>query len=315
MGKGFAKAQKGFKVIDPLAGGLIFGSGKAPPKPNPTYFGGSEEAANAYRGRFSNTARSGAAITNDAVSRLGTVTNAARNDLAGRSSDADTLQRRGIAGADRAGSGFDSSMSDYRAGRDATLGNASALESFGANAAQEYKQTADKQFAANQDRNQRSALAMAAGRGAAGLRTALASSTQANTEAANQAEITRAQQFNDMNQQRQNALVNAANIRAGVGSQDQGSAGQYSGRQLQYENNAQSGLQLGLNADVQRGQLGQNAAQIQGSFGGQREGLGTTAEVGVNTAQLAADQKNEEARVNAEVQARKNKGLFGKIFG
>ena len=140
-------------------------------------------------------------------------------------------------------------MSNYNAGRGAILGGASALEGAGnrsaglmedagtrsaglmedagnrsagelegyaRGAAGEYSSAADAAFKAATERNQRNALALAAGRGNGSIRTALATSAAGNNQAQLDQQVVRAQEANQLNEMRNAAIANAANIRGGA---------------------------------------------------------------------------------------------------
>lgn len=265
-------------------------------RPQAQFYGGDEEQSRIYRNEFKEGARAGSTQAQAGIDRTNSAANYAQQSLADRGTEASNLGADAQRKSAEAGGGFDRSIGDYRGGRDATLGNAAKLEASADNMAQEYQQTSDKAFALNQDRNQRSALSMAAGRGAAGLRTALATSSQANADAANQAEITRANEANQLIGMRNDARVNAAGIRSGVGTQDQNAANAYSGRQQTFDANA-------LNANNQAGQFDVAGANVQQNAGALETNAGITsrgqylgATQGMEGDQLSANQKNEDQR-------------------
>jgi hypothetical protein len=132
-------------------------------------------------------------------------------------------------------------MSDYKAGRGAIqngasrledegtrsanlmehAGNTSAgeLEGYARNAASEYQSAADKAFNASTERTQRQALGIAAGRGAGAVRQALAGAQSANAQANLDQQVVRAQEANQLNSMRNDAIANAAGIRqTGLGA-------------------------------------------------------------------------------------------------
>jgi hypothetical protein len=126
-------------------------------------------------------------------------------------------------------------MKDYQAGRGDILSGASRLESTGATsganleaaggrsadmlegfaqgAAGEYTSAADAAFQAAQNRNQKNALALAAGRGAGSIRTALATSDASTQQAALDQQVVKAQEANAINAMRNQAVADAAGIR------------------------------------------------------------------------------------------------------
>lgn len=298
------KFGKALGKIDPFMGRLLGGDSEDRKKfaPQAQFYGGSEEQSRLSRNRMIEGSRGGTAQIASATQRANDAADYAGSELGSRSNRAETLGKQAQAGSVVAGQGFDRSVGDYRAGRSAVLGNAGTLEKMAADAPGTYQATAEKAFNNNQGRNTRAALATAAGHGAAGLRTALATSSQANADAAGQAEVTRAQEFNDLQQQRQNAVVNAAGIRSGVGTQDQNAATIYSGRQQQYDANAAQGNRDAANTDLARANVQQNAAQLGGQLGLGTQGQFLNAEGNLETAQLQANQKSEDQRQLSERQ-------------
>lgn len=228
------------------------------------HYGGSKEAADKSRVEFKGVADRGEANANSGIAR------------------ANTLATTASAHAQKASDNYDRSLTDYRSSRDPTLANAAALESDARTAASTYQQTAEKQFALNQARNQNAAASLGSLGGSAGLRTAMATAGNANADAAAQAEITRAQEYNDLMNRRQAALAQAAGIRAGVGAADQGAAQIATGRQQ------------GLNANVMQ------SAGLQSQVGTSQQGLGLGASTGLEEAQLGQAATAEASRSAAE---------------
>ena len=259
------------------------------------HYGGSEAKTNEYRNRFSAAATRGEAQANAGVERANQGARVADRSLASGEVTSNQLLNRNVDAGQRAGEGFDKAIGDYGAGRGAILNNAGQLEADAATAAQDYKQTSDAAFRLNQDRNTRAALATAAGRGAAGLRTALASSSQANADAATQQQILQAQELNAIRQQRAEALATAAGIRAGVGAQDQNAAGIYSGRQQTNDANAIGLNAQGANIATQRAGVQQAAANLGAQVGTSQQGLNTGALTGLEETQLGSAQASATA--------------------
>lgn len=271
--------------------------------PRQQYWGGSEEALNADReqndkaikaaNRHATSARRDSA---NASVRSGQAFTRENNRLARWSHDQGNL-------AERSGASVDQALADYREGRAATLGNAAALEQSADRAEQNYKQTSDAAFRANTDANNRQALAMASRGGAAGLRTALATNTNANAQASAQAEITRAQELNQIQSSREAALVNAANIRAGVGTQDQGVAGLQSNRQqAAYGNQLAASAQKSNNIGTQGGLAAQTAGDRLNAATAERSQY-IDQGVSMETAQLNAEREAEQQRLYARQKA------------
>ncbi|MFT3927435.1 MAG: hypothetical protein QM778_33185 [Myxococcales bacterium] len=284
--------------VDPFMGRILGGSAKDKKTLSPIaqYYGGSKEQGDAYRSQFQKGITGGQGNVDAGITRANDATDEASAGLNARSVASDYMLNRNLERGDEAGRGFDSSMTDYRAGRGAVLGAANKLETDADTLPDTYKQTSDRQFRLNQDRNTNAALALGSSGGAAGLRQALASSTQANADAAAQAEVTRAQEANELAQQQREARVDAATIRSNVGAQDQEAAGQYSGRQGQFVSEARANNEQGAGIDTNRATIRQNAANLQTQTGlsQQQEYLG--ALTGLEGAQLGANQKNEDQR-------------------
>lgn len=290
--------KKFYGKIDPF-GGKIFGFDKEDRKkfqPQAQHYGGSPEAAEAYRKQFNAGIQGGAGNIAAGIERSNDAAHLADRSLAENAATSRALLNRNVSRGDTAGSGFADSLGKYNAGRDAVLGNARTLEADAAALPQTYQQTADAAFRLNQDRNMRNALATSAGRGAAGLRTALATQGQANADAINQAELTRANEFNQLQQMKQNALVQAAGIRSGVGAQDQGAAGMYSGRQQAFDANALNANAQAGGFNLNRANVQQNAAGLQGQIGLSTQGQYIGALTGMEGDQLGANQKSEDQR-------------------
>jgi hypothetical protein len=254
-------------------------------------YGGSEAKTNEYRGKFSDAADRGETRANAGVDRANDGARTADRGLAESGATAKALLNRNVDAGERAGQGFNQAIGNYDSGRGAILGNAGQLEADAATAAQDYKQTSDAAFRLNQDRNTRAALATAAGRGAAGLRTALATSVQGNADAASQQQIIQAQELNAIRQQKADALATAAGIRAGVGAQDQNAAGIYSNRQQTNDANAIGLNGQGANVAVSRAGVQQAAANLGAQVGTSQQGLSTGALTGLEETQLGSAQQ------------------------
>lgn len=256
--------------------------------------------------------------------------------------------------SDTYGAGSDQSLADYRAGRGAITGDADKLENndwmrnynagrrdiltgagrleeaggrsadmlegYAQNAAGEYTSAADKAFEASQNRTQKNALALAAGRGAGSIRTALATSAAGNQQAALDQQVVRAQEANQLNAMRNQAIADAgglrtssiagaADIRTGLSAQDQQAA------QIRAEQVAQAAqIRAGLGAqDQQAAQIqaarqeaargaveataGQRAGLAESNIGVQRDMLGLVQ--GTNQADAAVGANLGAAQVGA----------------
>jgi hypothetical protein len=204
--------------------------------PQQQYWGGSKEAYDASIARYKAGASGGAAMADGAVDDARTAAAGARNAYSALGGDWKEYNAEQSNEAAQADSGFDRSMADYRSGRAGVLNNAGRIEASAVGLPQSYQQTADRAFQLNQTRAERAAMAQGARGGAGGLRTAIASQAAAGADASAQAEIIRAQEFNDLQRQQRDAYATAAGIRAGQGAQDQGAGQIYAGRQ---QNSAQ----------------------------------------------------------------------------
>lgn len=284
-------------------GGRFLGLNKGARKgfaPKQQYWGGSKDASDAARARYLAGEKAGGKQADQGVARG----NRAAETASGRYDDlrtgANTQQtiQQGEADYDRRrglGAG-----NDYQAGRGATLANAGKLEQMGDNAAQDYQRTAQVQFRNQQDANQRQALALGTSGGPSGLRAALASSTLGNAQAAQQAQVTQAQEQNNILSMRQNAYGQAAGIRQGVGGQDLGAMGQY-GQQAESQRNAaiqQQGVQGNAISGTLAGQ--QNAAALGAQTGTAARGQYLGAQAAQGNAELNAGREYEGQRQQNE---------------
>jgi hypothetical protein len=195
------------------------------------------------------------------------------------------------------GASADSSLADYRAGRGAIMGGAEKLENndwmkdyqsgrgdilagagrleeaggrsadmlegYAKGAAGEYQSAADAAFEASQNRNQKNALALAAGRGAGSIRTALATANAGTQQAALDQQVVKAQEINALNAMRNQAVADAAGIRmsgieGGIGARTNLSAQDLAAAEQRAANTAQAAA---IRANL--GGMDQQAAQIE----------------------------------------------------
>lgn len=284
--------------IDPFTGRLLGGDKDDRKKyaPQKQYAGGSEAASKRQRAEFAG----GTNLANDMVARSEERANKAAY-ASGKAYD----QLRGTAAAgqnvassnaEAAGRLADQGLGDYRSGRQASLSNAAAMEQFARNAPNEYQQTAQRQFAAQQDANTRNALALGATGGPSGLRAALASSTAANAQAANQAQMTQANEYNQLLGMRNDALANASNVRQNQGSQDLSAAGQSAQRE-QAARASQLGW-AGAENQAVAGKLGaqMGTAQLAGNLGTASRGQYLGARSSQDASELDAARAAEAQR-------------------
>lgn len=265
-------------------------------KPQKQYYGDSEAEYEHYKGKYGTGASNADLEATRGVARSGTAADNAEQRYGRLASDVQDYGREQQNEAGQADQGFDRSMGDYRAGRSGVLANAGRLEADAAGLADTYQQTSDRAFQLNQNRAERAAMAQGARGGASGLRTAIASQTAAGADAAAQAEVTRAQELNQLAQMKQNAYATAAGIRSGQGAQDQGAGQIYAGRQQNaYGNLAGANAQR---AGIVGEQFGaqQNAAELQAGTAIAQQGNYLGAETAMNAAQLNASREREQAR-------------------
>jgi hypothetical protein len=207
-----------------------FLGGKAP-KQKP--YGGSEEQYKKYQESYGKGEAGGNAMVQRGVSGAKESGESTAKALEGVAGQQDKLAAgygkvattAGAAQAEARGQ-YNTSRSDYLSGRTATLNNAQAVERLANNLPQNYQQTAERQLAVNQGRNVRAAMSAGAAGGAGGIRNAVASAASANADAAAQAEITRAQEYNQLTGMQAGMYGQAAGIRGDVGGRDLGAAGQ-----------------------------------------------------------------------------------------
>jgi hypothetical protein len=266
-------------------------------KPREQHYGGSEEAYKATQDKYAAGAEEGAAMSGRGVADARDAAAKAGAEYGRLGGDLQRLQSQQAGQAQTADRGFQGSMRDYSQGRAGITANAQALEADAANMKQNYQNTAQSAFNAQRDANTRSALAMGSRGGAGGLRAAMAGAINANQQAGTQAQITQAQEMNQMIGLQQNARQAAANIRSGVSAQDQAAAGQYAGRQ-------QNALANQAGAIAQRSSntgAATDAAQAAGQLGAQvgtaREGAYLDATANVENAALNASREAEQARL------------------
>jgi len=298
MGKLWNKIKTGIKHVAPF-GGRMLGADKDDKKkfdPRQQYWGGSKEESKKARDRYWGGEAQGDKRVDEGVARGNDAAEVAASDYdrlanGARNNANEYAAKAGVEGERAAAAG-----ADYSSGRKGSLSNAAKLESLAANAPQQYQQTAQSQFSAQQDANQRQAMGLAAGRGAAGLRTALASSTTSNAQAAQQAQITQAQEMNALLGMQQSAYGQAAGIRQAQGAQDLGAAGMYSGREGQYmgAQATQQGVQGNAIGGAYNAQA--NAANAQVNSGTAERGQYLNAQAQQGNAELNAGREFEGQR-------------------
>lgn len=279
-------------------------------KPVQQYYGGSEEAANAYRSR--NNTRTDAAEGQIAGDRATVAQERieARDANARLGAKADSTYYDQTEKAQGYGARSDDLLNEYDTGRGATLRGADTLDRIGGqieananNAAANYQSAADKAFNAATERNQAQALSVAAGRGNGGIRSALATSNAANAQAAIDQQVIRAQEANQLLGLQQQGLAQAgqaaqaaSGIRSGVGGQDLQGAQLAAGRQTAATGAGLQALGQGSQIAQNNAAVGQNAAgTLLNSATGSRDaylGSGNALEI----AQLGGNQAYELQR-------------------
>lgn len=290
--------KKVFSKVDPFAARML-GLDKEQRKkfaPKQQYWGGSEEESKRVRDMYEKGALAAHDVAREGVGGLRNAAATAKARYGELSEDArgQMAQAAEQAQADRAqalGAG-----ADYRAGRGGSLANVAKIEGIADTAPSEYQRTAQAAFNAQSDQAMRQALAMGARGGAAGLRTALAAGSQANAQALQQAQITQAQEMNELMALRQQAYGQAAGIRQGVGAQDLSAAGLYTGREdaartsrLAQQNVLGSavGGSFGAQATAEQAAIGAGLAE-------RAQNVGAMTNIGA--AELGAAREQEAAR-------------------
>ncbi len=280
------------------------------------FYGGSQENYEGYQDKYGKGVASGGQLANQSLGQAQNVTSFNDSVNAGLRSQFNAYGQAQENVANQAGAGFNRSAQDYGQARNLVLGSANQLQQFAQNAPSQYQKTDAAAFQAQQDSNQKAALSLGASGGYGGMRSALASSTDANMAASQSANINRANQTNQLLGMQQSALTNAGSLYSGVGAQDQGMAGLQANRQA-----GAYGQQA--NAIAQQGNLSNASAQIglQGANMGVGAGLTTQgqylgAEQGANTAQLASNQaydalRQQDAKREYDNTWRPMKRIFG----
>ncbi len=202
--------------------------------------------------------------------------------------------QRGI--MDQSGQALGANMANYDASRGAILGNASQLEQLANNAPANYMKTDQAAFAAQQDAGARQAMAISAQGGAGGLRSALATNAASGAQAQQQANITRANEYNQLLGMQQSGIASASNIRSGLAAQDQSAAGLYAGREQ---------AAAGQQGSLMRDQAG--TAQNDAAIGMEAATLRTNTGLGQQTANLDSRANMENSQLNAGRESEKQR--------
>jgi hypothetical protein len=310
MGATWDAIKRGYGKADPFLG-RVLGFDKEDRdkyKPQQQYAGGSKEASEAMQARYEKGQAAGGKIMREGIGR----TNEAADD-ASRGYDRlrGNARAQQVAAQDRA----------YDASR-RTLSNANKLSDVAGQdmaqdrqrmlgmadtAAQNYQRTANSQLAMSQDSTQRQALAQGSRGGAGGLRAALAGSLNANQQAAGQAQITNAQEQNQIMGMKADLYGKAneiSNQRAGVYGN---MASMFSGREGAERNNAlaQQGVQGNAITGAYNAQAGAGANATGAGVATRGQYLGaetakTAAELGAAREAELQRQQNEKSEYTRE---------------
>lgn len=295
-------------VADP--GGLMWPKDRKT-KVTQDYYGGSKEAYKGYRKEFRDIARKGdkraTAYLNYGRDAVNKADMRAEHELR-----LNNIARRNQRDVRRdATSKMDMYDRGYRNDRGRMVTDATALRKQAIDLEKNYQQTADRQFALNQGNNLRAMQSMAASGGSAGsLREAMATGSEANANAAAQAEITRANEYNALQGMKANIRQASAGITSDIAAKDQYLNALNSGRQA-------SALAADESLINQRDNIiGNNANRgLAMSSMGTTAGLasqvnGINALSNVEGSQVAANADYKRALADAEAK-RHSGGLFG----
>jgi hypothetical protein len=282
------KFKKFYSKIDPF-GGRVFGFDKEDREkydPQKQYAGGSKEASKRMQERYEAGTRVGAETMREGLDR----TNAAADDASrryGRLEGNANMQQRGAQerayDANRRTLSNANKLNDV-AGQDMSQ-DRQRLLGMADSAAQNYQRTANSQLAASQDSTQRQALAQGSRGGAGGLRAALAGSLNANQQAASQAQITNANEQNQIMDMKSNLYGKAADVSANRANVYGQAANLFSGREGAERQNAIA--QQGIQGNAVTGRYNAQAGAGANATGA---GLATRGQyLGAETAKTAAE--------------------------
>lgn len=297
--------KEGYGKADPFLGRVLGFDKKDRDKfkPEQQYAGGSKAASAAMQARFERgqnaagkTMREGIDRTNAAADKAsrgyGRLAGNARNEELASRERAYDANRRTLSNANKLN---DVAGQDMSQDRQRLLGMADS-------AAQNYQRTANSQLAASQDSTQRQALAQGSRGGPGGLRAALAGSLNANQQAASQAQITNAQEQNQINDLKSNLYGKAADVSANRANVYGQAATLFSGREDAARNNAlaQQGVQGNAVTGAYNAQAGAGANATGAGVATRGQYLGaesskTAAELGAAREAELQRQQNEKA--------------------
>ncbi len=309
---------KAFGRMDPFGGRMLGldGEDRAKMNANPQWYGGSQQNFESYQDKYGRGASGGGAIMQSGLADARLAAQGAATANSGVAGNFGLLANQQSQLAAQANGGFNQSAGNYNSARNMVLGSANELAQNARNAPGQFMQTDRAQFQAQQDANQKAALALGATGGAAGLRSALATSADANSAASQNANITRANQYNQLLGLQQSGLSSAASLQSGVAAQDQGMAGLQANRQAGAVGQQANAYAQQGNLNNTSGQLGIQAANIQTGAGLTTQGQYLGAEQGANTSQLASSQafdalRQQDAKREYDNTWRPMKKIFG----
>lgn len=280
------------------------------------HWGGSQEAFDADQQAFKDQQKQGWDIATRGVTAMKDAASTAdqryadvAKQYAGQGSAYKSVAQNAGAYAGVGVGAYQTGLDNLQSGRGAQLDNAAALEASANNMVSDYQRTADRQAALQREANNRAAISAAgSGRGGAlAFRNATGAAQAANVDAMTQAEITRAQETNQLLAQQNAARAAAAQVRAGVAGQDTNTA-QLGQGMYGTASGVQQGAMQGQLATTQ-GQQGvvdsrlgaaTGAAGAEANLGQAMTEQGNNSYLTANSAQLGASTNYEQLRVQSQ---------------
>jgi hypothetical protein len=297
--------KEGYGKADPFLGRVLGFDKKDRDKfkPEQQYAGGSKAASAAMQARFEGGQRGAGKIMREGLDRTNAAADKAASGygrLAGNARNEELASRDRAYDANRRTLSNANKLNDV-AGQDMSQ-DRQRLLGMADSAAGDYQRTANRQLALSQDSTQRQALAQGSRGGAGGLRAALAGSLNANQQAASQAQITNANEQNQLMDLKSNLYGKAADVSANRANVYGQAASLFSGREDAARNNAlaQQGVQGNAIAGGYNAQAGAGAnatgagVATRGQYLG-AEGSKTAAELGAAREAELQRQQNEKA--------------------
>lgn len=270
-------------------------------RPKPQYAGGSKEASEAMQARYERGQAGGGRHMREGIDRTNAAADRAGRNYGRMGAEAAEQQRlsQGRAAGERGRALGSAGQMTGVADREMVQDRQRMID-MADRASGDYQRTADAQLAASQDSTQRQALAQGSRGGAGGLRAAMAGSLNANQQAANQAQITNAQEHNQLMGMKADMYGRAndiANQRAAVYGN---AASLFSNREDAARNNAlaQQGIQGNAIGARYGAQAGAGAQETGAGVATRGQYLG--AETGKTAAELGAAREAELQRQQNE---------------